>query len=76
MIKRLSEIHGRKVYWGVAASVFVLYLLLTAGTAASKRPWSDEGWFASPAYNLITNGHMGTSVLESVEPRGQQKRHR
>ena len=73
MIKRLSEIHGRKVYWGVAASVFVLYLLLTAGTAASKRPWSDEGWFASPAYNLITNGHMGTSVLESVEPRGQQK---
>ncbi len=73
MIKRLSEVQGRKVYWGVAASVLVLYLLLTAGTAASKRPWSDEGWFASPAYNLITNGHMGTSVLESVEPRGQQK---
>ena len=64
---------GDKVYRLIAVSVIVLYFLLAAGTALSKRPWSDEGWFASPAYNLITNGHMGTSVLESVEPRGQQK---
>jgi 4-amino-4-deoxy-L-arabinose transferase-like glycosyltransferase len=62
-----------KVYWGIAVSVVVLYFLLAAGTALSKRPWSDEGWFASPAYNLINNGHMGTTILESVEPRGQQK---
>lgn len=64
---------GHKVYGIIAVGVVVLYLLLAAGTALSKRPWSDEGWFASPAYNLITNGHMGTSILESVEPRGQQK---
>ena len=63
----------RNIYWGVVVSVVIGYLLLTAGTALSKRPWSDEGWFASPAYNLITQGSMGTSILESVEPRGQQR---
>lgn len=62
-----------RAYWGFAAAVLVLYLLFTAGTALTKRPWSDEGWFASPAYNLAYNGYMGTSILESVEPRGQQK---
>ena len=64
---------GNKVYWGIAVCVVVLYFILAAGTSLSRRPWSDEGWFASPAYNLITNGHMGTTILESVEPRGQQK---
>src|SRR5207244_5704257 len=28
------------------------------------RPWFDEGWFSSPALNLLTKGHMGTSVLD------------
>lgn len=64
---------GKTVYYLIAISVLGLYLLLAAGTALSKRPWSDEGWFASPALNLITRGHMGTSVLEPIEPRGQQK---
>ncbi|HEX3249095.1 MAG TPA: glycosyltransferase family 39 protein [Pyrinomonadaceae bacterium] len=64
---------GEKIYRLIALSVLGLYLLLAAGTARSKRPWSDEGWFASPALNLITKGYMGTSVLETVEPRGQQK---
>lgn len=62
-----------RAYQGVATAVLVLYLLFTAGTALTKRPWSDEGWFASPAYNLANHGYMGTSILESVEPRGQQK---
>lgn len=64
---------GKTVYYLIAVGVLALYLLLAAGTARSKRPWSDEGWFASPALNLITRGYMGTSVLETVEPRGQQK---
>lgn len=72
MIKRFWK-NPSRAYWGVAGGVLVLYLLLTSGTAITKRPWSDEGWFASPAYNLINHGHMGTSILESVEPRGQQK---
>lgn len=73
MIAQSSAIQKSRVYWGVAVSVFILYLLFTTGTALSKRPWSDEGWFASPAYNLINKGYIGTSILESVEPRGQQR---
>ena len=64
---------GKIIYRLIAIGVLGLYLVLAAGTALSKRPWSDEGWFASPALNLITKGYMGTSVLETVEPRGQQK---
>ena len=67
------ELATHKKYWILGVSILILYVLLAAGTARSKRPWSDEGWFASPAYNLINNGYMGTSILESVEPRGQQK---
>ena len=61
------------MYRLIATCVLGLYLVLATGTALSKRPWSDEGWFISPALNLITRGYMGTSVLEPVEPRGQQK---
>jgi 4-amino-4-deoxy-L-arabinose transferase-like glycosyltransferase len=32
--------------------------------ACTAPPVEDEGWFASPAYNLIHHGHMGTSVLD------------
>ena len=30
----------------------------------SAEPWQDEGWFASPAYNLLHHGHMGTTTLD------------
>lgn len=29
-------------------------------------PWCDEAWFSSPALNLVTNGQMGTPVLDST----------
>jgi 4-amino-4-deoxy-L-arabinose transferase-like glycosyltransferase len=45
----------------VAVSVFVLSAIVAAHV---KAPWSDEGWFACPAYNLAFHGFMGTSVLE------------
>src|SRR2546422_848668 len=44
---------------GVAA-----YLIIAVGTAARKSPWPDEGWLSNPAFNLLTNGRMGTPVLE------------
>jgi hypothetical protein len=28
-------------------------------------PWENEGWFASPALNLLQRGFMGTTILES-----------
>ena len=48
---------------GAGFSIAV-YLTLAGSTALNKRPWCDETWYASPGWNLITNGYMGTSTLE------------
>jgi len=32
----------------------------------TKRPWSDEGWFASAGFTLATKGYMGTPVMEET----------
>jgi len=41
-----------------------VFALAAVTVARVKAPWSDEGWFACPAYNLAFRGFMGTSVLE------------
>jgi 4-amino-4-deoxy-L-arabinose transferase-like glycosyltransferase len=51
-------------------AVCLLYLALAIGTARTKLPWEDEGWFASPAVTLLTQGYMGTAVLQSPEGTG------
>jgi hypothetical protein len=44
---------------------FVLVFAALAGASTLvSLPWSDEGWFANPALNLITDGSFGTSVLD------------
>jgi Dolichyl-phosphate-mannose-protein mannosyltransferase len=54
----------------VSIAVFFLLAFLLA---SAKRPWSDEGWFASPAFNLAYHGFMGTTVLYSPHlPRIEQ----
>lgn len=47
------------------------YLLLAVGTATTKPPIMDEGWYADPAYNLVAGRGMGTTVLEPHGPRHQ-----
>jgi 4-amino-4-deoxy-L-arabinose transferase-like glycosyltransferase len=44
--------------------VVALFCLLALGLTVTKRPWCDEGWFASIAYNLIHHGVMGLTVLD------------
>ena len=46
----------------VAAS----FLILAAGSARTKSPWSDEAWFAQAGLNLATKGEMTTPVLETA----------
>jgi hypothetical protein len=46
----------------IGAAVF--YCVATYKITISKEPFIDEGWLASPAYNLAFHGFMGTSVLE------------
>jgi hypothetical protein len=51
-------------FWLMATAVLVAFLLLVIATAVTKAPTGDEGWFASPAYNLAFKGFMGTTVLD------------
>jgi hypothetical protein len=48
------------------ATIVVLYLLFAASSSVAKGPRPDEGVFASPAYNMLTKGHMGTTVIETL----------
>jgi 4-amino-4-deoxy-L-arabinose transferase-like glycosyltransferase len=59
-----AEFNTKKVYLIVALSIVCLYAALAVGVSLTKTPEIDEGWFASPALNLITTGSMGTTVLE------------
>ena len=46
------------------ALVMALFVGLAVSVAYTKAPWDDESWFATPGWNLVTHGHMGTSALD------------
>lgn len=50
----------------IVLSSLGIYLCLAVGASLTKRPWSDEGWFASPSWNLANRGFMGTTIIESA----------
>jgi 4-amino-4-deoxy-L-arabinose transferase-like glycosyltransferase len=45
----------------ISLSIALVYFAASIGRMLTKKPWCDEAWLASPAYNLITTGQMGTS---------------
>lgn len=49
----------------IALAIIGVFLALAVGSALTTRPESDEGGFANPAYNLATEGHFGTTVMET-----------
>lgn len=55
--------HGRAYIAGLVLCL-VIFFWAALAMARVKSPWSDEGWFACPAYNLAFHGSMGTPVLE------------
>ncbi|HEY0546542.1 MAG TPA: glycosyltransferase family 39 protein [Pyrinomonadaceae bacterium] len=59
-----AKLTSHKFSLAILVGATVLFLVLATGAALTKAPEADEGWFASPALNLITRGFMGTSVLE------------
>ena len=46
------------------ALILGFYLVLSLGTMFTVRPGTDESGYASPAYNLLYNGRMGTTIFE------------
>ena len=49
----------------IGLGIFVIFLALTVGTALTEIPGTDEGFFANPAFNLLTKGRFATTVLET-----------
>lgn len=45
---------------------FGAFVVLSVASSYTKRPWSDEGWFANAPLSLVTKGYMGTTVIEQV----------
>ena len=50
----------------LAIAAVLTFAGLAVANALAKAPWWNEGWFASPALNLVTTGTMGTSILAPV----------
>lgn len=55
----------RKFRLALVGAAVAVYLALAFGSALTKSPEIDEGFFANPAFNLATKGWMGTTVLET-----------
>jgi hypothetical protein len=54
----------RRALFSAALLIALAYVALATAVSLTKPPEIDEGWFASPALNLVTRGSMGTTVLE------------
>jgi 4-amino-4-deoxy-L-arabinose transferase-like glycosyltransferase len=55
-----------RAYWAASGAVLALYLGFAIGLSLTRIPICDEGWSTSPTLSLITNGGMGSPVLESA----------
>jgi 4-amino-4-deoxy-L-arabinose transferase-like glycosyltransferase len=48
----------------IALAIVAFYLLLSGATLTAIIPMPDEAGYANPGYNLVYNGHLGTTVYE------------
>lgn len=46
--------------------ILLVFLAIAGGRILTNIPWCDEGFFFSPVYNWITEGHTGTSVIDTA----------
>lgn len=54
-----------KTYLIISLCILATYLALSVATALTQLPGTDEGFFANPAFNLLTKGKFATTVLET-----------
>jgi 4-amino-4-deoxy-L-arabinose transferase-like glycosyltransferase len=55
---------AKRLYRAVILAVLIIYGASCAGSIRTALPWTDEGWFADPAYNLLTRGVLANSTLD------------
>jgi len=63
-----ASAHGRsgRAYRAASGAVLALYLALAIGLSLTRTPICDEGWHSSPSVSLLTEGVMGSPVIESA----------
>ena len=49
----------------ISLGILAIFLALSIGTALTQIPGTDEGYFANPAFNLLTRGTFATTVMET-----------
>ena len=59
-----DKIGLRRARW-LVAGVLIVYLVLASCSAFSEYIWTNEAWFASPAFTLLHRGYLGTTILVS-----------
>src|SRR2546428_325025 len=64
ILEFLQEERYRRPRAGLTAAFLLLYVVLTVLLSLTRQPWSDEGSFASPAYNLAFRGFMATTMVD------------
>lgn len=52
--------------WALALLAAGIWFALVVGRVLTREPFVDEALFSLPAWNLATNGSMGSPVLETV----------
>jgi hypothetical protein len=50
----------------ISLCILAIFLALSVGTALTQIPGADEGYFANPAFNLLTKGSFSTTVIETA----------
>ena len=55
----------RKSHIFISLCILTIFLALSVATALTEIPGTDEGFFANPAFNLLTRGVFATTVLET-----------
>lgn len=55
-----------KIHRPVLGLIVAVYLAMAILSASTLLPGCDEAWFTLPGYNLVVNGHFGTTVLDET----------
>lgn len=55
---------GSAGHWWCWTGILALFCILTIATARSVLPQPDEAVYANPGYNVLYNGHIGTTLYE------------
>ena len=68
-----QPVAGKPWWW--LAGIVAVYLALAISMAHTFLPWCDEAWFATPGFNLASNGTFGTPVLDETSSWGRRDLH-